>query len=151
MPCAKGATVVTGNKYLAAVTLHAFEQSAVDQGLQAWPTPRIWPWPVWLQAVWEEARVSGSEPASQFLLGPHQEQRVWEDIITESMTGQPLLQVAGVVRDAQQAWQLVQSWNIALSREQFHYNHDSASFFQWASKFENRCRGAGLAIERMPC
>ena len=136
----KGATVVTGNKHLAAVTLHAFEQSAVEQGLQAWPTPRIWPWPVWLQAVWEEARVSGSEPASQFLLGPHQEQRVWEDIITESMTGQPLLQVAGVVRDAQQAWQLVQSWNIALTREQFSYNHDSTSFFQWASKFENRCR-----------
>ncbi|MYB89914.1 MAG: hypothetical protein F4X93_08185 [Proteobacteria bacterium] len=139
----RGVTVVSGNKRLAAVTLRAFEQVALERGLEAWPTPRIWHWPVWLNNVWEEAVISGSVPTPAFLLTPQQERRIWEDIVTESLAGQPLQQVPGVVRGVQEAWQLIQSWHISLTRDGFRYNRDSFAFFQWASQFSTRCRERG--------
>ena len=66
----RGVTVVSGNKRLAAVTLRAFEQAALERGLEAWPTPRIWHWPVWLHNGWEEAVISGSVSGPAFLLTP---------------------------------------------------------------------------------
>lgn len=153
----RGVTVVSGNKRLAAVTLRTFEQAALERGLEAWPTPPIWHWPVWLKNVWEEAVISGDVPTPAFLLSPQQERRIWEDIVTESLARQPLQQVPGVVRGVQDAWQLVQSWCISLSREGFRYNRDSAAFFQWASRFDARCTergwlsGAGLAERLQEC
>ncbi len=139
----RGVPVVTGNKRLAAVTLRAYEQAALERGLDAWPTPPIWHWPIWLQNVWEEAVVSGGVPDPAFLLTSQQERRIWEDIVTESLAGQPLQQVPGVVRDVQEAWQLVQSWNLPLTRDGFRYNRDSFAFFQWATRFDARCRERG--------
>ena len=139
----RGVTVVSGNKRLAAVTLRAFEQAALERGLEAWPTPRIWHWPVWLHNVWEDAVISGSVSGPAFLLTPQQERRIWEDIVTESLAGEPLQQVPGVVHKVQEAWQLIHSWDIPLSREGFRYNRDSAAFFQWASRFDARCMERG--------
>ena len=47
----RGVTVVTGNKRLAGVTRQAFEQAAMDKGLEVWPTPDVLPWTAWLQRV----------------------------------------------------------------------------------------------------
>ena len=122
----RGVTVVTGNKRLAGATRQAFEQAAIDKGLEVWPTPDILPWAVWLQKLWEEAVISGGAPAPELLLTSQQEQRVWEDIITESVAEQPLQQVAGTVRRAQEAWQLMQSWLLPLDDAVFRHNSDSA-------------------------
>ena len=35
----RGVTVITGNKRLAGVTRQAFEQAAMDKGLEVWPNP----------------------------------------------------------------------------------------------------------------
>lgn len=146
----RGATVVTGNKRLAAVTRQAFEQAAVDKGLEVWSTPRVLPWSAWLQSVWEEAVVSGAAAPPELLLTPQQEQRIWEDIIIESMAEQPLQQVAGTVHQTQEAWQWVQSWQLSLTKKIFRYNRDSAAFFKWASGFEARCREKGwLPVARL--
>ena len=110
----RGVTVVTGNKRLAGVTRQAFEQAAMDKGLEVWPTPDVLPWTAWLQSAWEEAVVSGASPAPELLLTSQQEQRIWEDIITESVADQPLQQVTGTVRRAQEAWQLMQSWRLII-------------------------------------
>ncbi len=143
----RGVAVVTGNKRLAAVTLRIYEQAALERGLDAWPTPPIRHWPIWLQNVWEEAVVSGGVPAPAFLLAPQQERRIWEDIVTESLAGQPLQQVPGVVRGVQEAWKLIRSWNIPLTRDGFRYNRDSFAFYQWASQFDARCKERGWLSE----
>ena len=143
-------TVVTGNKRLAGVTRQAFEQAAMDKGLEVWPTPDVLPWTAWLQRVWEEAVVSGAAPAPELLLTSQQEQRIWEDIITESMADQPLQQVTGTVRRAQEAWQLMQSWRLSLNDAAFRYNSDSAAFWKWASRFEAKCTEKGwLPLARL--
>ena len=147
----RGVTVVTGNKRLAGATRQAFEQAAIDKGLEVWPTPDILPWAVWLQKLWEEAVISGGAPAPELLLTSQQEQRVWEDIITESVAEQPLQQVAGTVRRTQEAWQLMQSWLLPLDDVVFRHNSDSAAFLEWASKFEAKCTKKGwLPIARLP-
>ena len=146
----RGATVVTGNKRLAAVTHLAFEQAAIDKGSEVWPTPHILPWPAWLQDVWEEAVVSGAVPAPELLLTSQQERHIWEAIIIGSMAEQSLQQVTGTVHQAQEAWQLIQSWQLPLTGEVFRYNSDSAAFFKWASGFEARCKEKGwLPVARL--
>lgn len=128
----RGVTVVTGNKRFAGVTRQAFEQAAIDKGLEVWPTPDILPWTVWLQRFWEEAVVSGAAAAPELLLTSQQEQCIWEDIVTASVADQPLQQVTGTVRRAQEAWQLMQSWRLSLNVAVFRYNSDSTAFFEWA-------------------
>ncbi|MCY4641842.1 MAG: PD-(D/E)XK nuclease family protein [Gammaproteobacteria bacterium] len=139
----RGATVVTGNKRLATDVRETFEYAMAAAGLEAWPTPHVIPWPAWLQSVWEEVMVSGVLPDSGVLLTPHQEQRVWEDIITYSMSREPLQQVSGTVRLVQEAWRLVHSWQLPLTGDEFLYNRDSTAFSGWAAAFESRCRDEG--------
>ncbi len=134
-----GAPVITGNKRLAVSVRQAFDQAALGKGLVVWPTPPVLPWSSWLQQTWEDAVVSGTVPAPALLLTAQQEQRVWEDIISASLVDQPLQQVTGTVRRAQEAWQLLQSWRVPLDAAVFRYNDDSAAFWQWASRFEALC------------
>ena len=136
----RGATVVTANKRLAGVTLQIFEKANIDKGLEVWPTPKILPWSVWLQNTWEEAVLSGVLSAPKLLLTQQQELYIWKDIITEAFVDNPLQQVSGTARQAQQAWQLVQAWQVKLDTATFNYNSDSAAFKQWASTFELFCR-----------
>lgn len=146
----RGVTVVTGNKRLAGVTFQAFEKSAINNGLEAWPTPDILPWTAWLQRAWEEVVFSGVATAPELLLTSQQEQRIWEDIVTESAAGQHLQQVSGTVRHAQEAWQLIQSWRLSLTDATFRYNSDSTAFFEWASRFEAKCMEKGwLSLARL--
>lgn len=146
----RGVTVVTGNKRLAGVIRQAFERSALDKGLEVWPTPQVLPWTTWLQTIWEEAVISGASSAPGLLLTSQQEQRIWEDIINESLADQPLQQVNGTVRRAQEAWQLMQSWRLSLNEVPFRYNSDSAAFWEWASRFDAKCKKKGwLPIARL--
>jgi ATP-dependent helicase/nuclease subunit B len=139
----RGVTVVTGNKRLAGVIRQAFERSAMDKGLEVWPTPQVLPWTAWLQTTWEGAVISGASSAPELLLTSQQEQRIWEDIIAESVADQPLQQVTGTVRRAQEAWQLMQSWRLSLNEVVFRYNSDSVAFWEWASRFEAKCKKKG--------
>ena len=148
-----GATVVTGNNRLAAHTRRAFEGAARDRGRTAWPTPEVLPWTAWLRRTWEVAVVAGGVPAPALLLSAGQEQCLWEDILGQSLAGQPLVQVAGTVREAAEAWRLLQSWRLPLRETVFRYNSDSAVFWEWAREFEARCKrqdwlpGARIADE----
>ena len=133
-----GATVVTANKRLAGVTRQIIEKTNIDKGLEAWPTPKVMPWNIWLQNTWEEAIVSGRLAPPALLLTPQQELSLWNEIIINS-NGNPLLQTNGAARQAQQAWQLMQAWQIELDVDQFRYNDDSAEFKKWAIEFEKHC------------
>ena len=135
----RGASVVTANKRLAGVTRQIFENANLEKGLEVWPTPQIMPWNVWLQNTWEEAVISGvlAEPA--LLLTPQQELHIWKEIITKAFVDNPLLQVNGTARQAQQAWQLMQTWQLTLDTDAFSHNDDSKEFNKWASEFERLC------------
>ncbi|MCH9697470.1 MAG: hypothetical protein K0U68_05130 [Gammaproteobacteria bacterium] len=135
----RGVTVVTGNTRLAGAIREDYELSAMNNGLNVWLTPDIFPWTIWLQRVWGEAIVSGASLPDELLLTPQQEQRIWEDIIAESFLDQPLQQLSGTVKRAQEAWQLIQSWQLSLDQSVFRYNPDSVAFWNWASTFEVRC------------
>ncbi len=134
----RGATVVTANKRLAGVTRYIFENANLENGLEVWPTPQIMPWNVWLQNTWEEAVITGVLAEPSLLLTPQQELHIWKEIITES-TDNPLLQINGTARQAQQAWQLMQTWQLTLDADTFSHNDDSKEFNKWASKYETLC------------
>jgi len=135
----RGATIITANKRLAGVTRQLFERTNMDKGIEVWPTPQIFPWSVWLKKTWEEAVVSGILAAPALLLTPQQELCIWKNIITKALADAPLLQVNGTACQAQQAWQLMQAWQLALDATEFSYNRDSMAFNKWATEFEALC------------
>lgn len=153
----RGVTIVTGNNRLAAHTRQCYEKSAMAKGREVWPTPHILPWTTWLQNIWEDAVVSGELLAPQLLLTAQQEQYVWKEIISSSMSDHPLQQEAGTARQAQQAWQLMQAWQLEPDVATFNYNSDSTTFLQWTLAFESRCLNNGwlsasrLADELLRC
>lgn len=138
-----GVTVITGNTRLAKSLRQAFERRAVDRGLQVWTTPDLLPWQAWLQRCWEEVAFTGGVSASELLLTSHQELRIWEDIIradsNAANSARQLQQLVDTARHAQQAWQLLQLWQLPLDEAVFRYNDDSVAFYAWALRFESIC------------
>ena len=146
----RGATLVTANKRLAGVTRQIFEKANIDKGLEVWPTPKILPWSVWLQDLWEEAVVSGALVEQALLLTPQQELYIWKEKIAGS-EGSPLLDINGTARQAQQAWQLMQAWQLNLNEATFGLNSDSSEFYKWATAFENDCQNNNwLSMAKLP-
>ena len=135
----RGVTVLTGHKRLAGDLRQSFEFAEAGKGLEVWPTPQVMPWTDWLQGIWEEILVSGGISTHEHLLAPVQERHLWQDIIVDSMPEQPLQQVPGTVELVQEAWQLIHSWHLPLTRQRFRYNSDSEAFLNWAMKFNARC------------
>lgn len=135
----RGATLVTANKRLANVTRQVYEQANIKKGLEVWQTPDVYPWDVWLHNTWEEAVISGASAEPALLLSQQQELYVWKSIVNK-LTDNPLLQLAGTARQAQQAWRLMQEWQLSMATEVFSYNTDSAEFRKWASAFELQCQ-----------
>ena len=135
----RGATILTGHKRLAMVLRQSFELAEAGKGLEVWPTPQVMPWEDWLQGIWEEILVSSDISTHERLLTAIQERHLWQNIIVDSMSEQPLQQLAGTVELAQEAWQLVHSWHLPLTRQRFRYNSDSEAFLNWAMKFNARC------------
>ncbi len=135
----RGVTILTGHKRLARALRQSFEYAEASKGLEVWPTPQVMPWTDWLQGIWEEILVSGGVSTREHLLTPVQERHLWQDIIVDSMPEQPLQQIPGTVELVQEAWQLIHSWHLPLTRQRFRYNSDSEAFLNWAMKFNARC------------
>ena len=141
----RGVTIVTGNKRLAIATRQNFEQSAIEnKKLEAWLTPDIVPWNVWLQRIWEDVFIqTPAFSTPERLLTLQQEHVIWNNIISDCLTDHPLQHLSATISRAQQAWQLIQSWQLPLDQAVFQYNNDSQEFWKWASRFETICKDHG--------
>ena len=135
----KGALLLTANKRLAESCRRLYEQAQLEKGHAVWPTPQIMPWSAWLQTLWE-AVIINTEQALPMVLNTAQEQLLWKQVISESLKDNPLQQINSTLRRAQQAWQLLQSWQLPLSSGVFSVNSDTAAFYQWANAFTRLCR-----------
>jgi len=134
---AAGSTIISSNARLARLLLQDFEEQQKAQGETAWQTPDVLPINVWCQREWETAVLSQHASVPSILLTPDQELHVWTSIITDSTNG--LLRVAATAKQAQQAWALLQAWQVACLKLHFNHNEDSQAFFSWAKTFDQQC------------
>ena len=132
-----GMQVVTANIRLSRALQTEFEHRAIMRGLQAWATPEILQWSVWLNNAWQDAVLSGELSAQESLLSTEQVQYIWASIIAASSV--PVLRVEATARQVSAAWQLLQDWQCGRKWEDYLGNIDTREFYHWSDEFEARC------------
>jgi ATP-dependent helicase/nuclease subunit B len=130
-------TVITANHRLANNLREQFDSLQMVSGKHAWPSPDILPLNAWIERCWQQCG------DSRVVTNSFQEQLIWEGIIRDSNWGNTLLQISATAKSANQAWQLLQQWNLSLDVLQ-NYNHtDSQAFVDWAQQFLKLCKQQG--------
>ena len=102
--------VLTANRRLAGIVRqdYAVQQQIHDR--QVWETPTILPLQTWLQNLWRSHPLESDQ-----LLTPLQERQLWSDIIQETChSTYPLLHVDNTVQLVQQAWELLNHWDVII-------------------------------------
>lgn len=149
-------TVITPNARLAASLVAEFNRHQLARGLSSWSTPDILPFNAFVERMHEDALYSSraaSGPGVPGLLGPAEEQHLWQDIIEQSPWGGQLLSHAQAAAQCRSSWQLAHAWRIAgaivdagsddnawLTDMQ---GEDARAFGQWARAYVARTTRAG--------
>ena len=133
-----GYTLITPTSRLARYLQYRFADIQIREGKKVWETPDIIPWNAWVQRFWEELAIQHN--LDLVLLSTQQQLLVWQDIISKSAFANQLLQPANTAKQAMQAWQLCQQWEITESPEDLYINVDAFAFQQWANTYQQRCK-----------
>ncbi len=131
-----GATVITASRRLARVLTAEFHAHQREQGRSVWNTPDILPLDAFLKRCWSNYVWAG-RPSST-LLGPLQEQVVWEQVIRDSPAGDSLLRLPETARQAMETWQLIQAYRLPVDGR-FEATDDWSAFAAWSRAFRKRC------------
>ena len=98
-----------------------------------WPSRVILPLTTWLQQLWEQYAEQG------ILLSSWQEFNLWQQIITQD-SDTVIINTVKTVQLAQQAWQLLNTWQIDCDSLDAMANTDIATFKLWAQQFNALCQ-----------
>ena len=136
-----GALLLTASARLAGWMRAEYARAQQAAG-RRWPTPSIYPLPVWLERCWRDG-----EGGDGLLLSPFQEQWLWEDAIRRSEFSAgveaALLDVAATARAAAAAWGLAQAWALPWDGTEWRQNEECAAFYGWALEVAGQCRRQG--------
>ncbi len=128
---AKGATTITANQRLARFRLKQYEQLQINQNKQAWTTPHICHWQVWLQQQW-------LNHGKGLLLSQQQEALLWRDVVAEDEST-PVLNVKSLSKQAMEAWQILADYFIdpacLLSGGEEH-----TALYRWAKEVQHKAQ-----------
>lgn len=134
--------LITVNNRLAQALHLRHDRAQAASGKQVWATPDITPWHVWLQQGYEQLIDSGF--TRRILLNPHQERLLWERVVRHSREGENLLRPAAAARTAQQAWQLVQDWQLSNAQLQQQAAEETRAYLAWQTHFADICARQSL-------
>jgi len=150
----EGATVVTGNNRLARQLSLEYSRAKRAEKLNAWQTPDVMPWGVFLTQLWNEARLNSQPSAetAESLLNQHQSRLLWESVIDRSGAITVTARPAALARLASRSWRLMQQWQISLPQlQQTAYSPDQKAFVNWASLFRQELeQGSWLTEDELP-
>lgn len=142
---AQGHTLITPTGRLSRYLQHQYARRQLAAGRMCWETPEVLPWGGWLQKYLDElAMGQGTE---HVLLGPHQQQFLWREVISRSPQGKRLLQPATTARETMIAWSLCRKWLIPIFADDIYLNEDAFAFRQWADAYQKLCDKNGWTDE----
>jgi hypothetical protein len=95
-----------------------------------WESPDIIPRNAWLERVWQEC-VYRDPVATPLLLGPSQEQALWEQAIAASDPDNVLLDLPATASEAARAWDLVHSWEDRIQGAELGGLRDAEADLEW--------------------
>jgi ATP-dependent helicase/nuclease subunit B len=133
-----GGLVITASDRAARALQAAYHQRRQEEGLNAWPAPRIQHWDSFIQSAWEERTRD-----ARLLLNPAQEQALWANIISKDR------RLATVLEGPRHrlATMAVQAHEFLCSYAPRYLNPgartgwdaDAGAFSRWLSAFDDIC------------
>lgn len=133
-----GCPLLTVNKRLASELRHAYDQQQLAAGRRAWPSADILPWNAWLQRLYEQ--LLDSAFTDRDLLSPHQEKRLWQQIVADTPDIPELLRPAAAAESARSSYALLQQWQLGQHPLASLGSDQTRSFLAWRDRFEDRLR-----------
>jgi len=130
-------TLLTVNNRLAQELHKRYDQHQAALGKRVWPTPDIKPWSAWLRQSYEHLIDSGL--TTRVLLNQHQERLLWERVVRNSREGANLLRPSAAARTAQQAWQLVNDWQLEHDQLLADASEETRIYLGWQQAFSDIC------------
>jgi len=135
---AQGYTCVTPTKRLSHYLQSQYAALQIEAGKQAWVTPDILSWSGWLHRLWED--ISTLQQSDQYVLKPHQQQSIWQQIVGTSHYAKQLLRPETTAKQAMAAWSLCYQWKLPLFSDAVYLNEDARAFQSWAKEYEKQCK-----------
>ncbi|MGD2119649.1 MAG: PD-(D/E)XK nuclease family protein [Chromatiales bacterium] len=133
-----GALLLTANKRLGNRLSSDYADWQMQQEQSVWPSPQILPLGAWLNQQLENLIDQGN--CELQLLSAEQEKLLWQDIIEQDTEQHYLMPATSMANNLQQAWQLIQQWQIAQSDLQQIDSPESLALQRWLLEFRRRCR-----------
>jgi ATP-dependent helicase/nuclease subunit B len=134
---ARGATVVTPNRRLAAAVRRAFDLSQSQSGRAAWPAADVLPWNAWLSRTFRDAFFKGA--TRQLLTTPQQGRFLWWRVLEHSAEAPSLLGLAATADAALEAWQMAHAWRLLPALRNMPLAEEGEAFLRWAASYERAC------------
>lgn len=127
--------VLTANQRLAQVIRQKYDQEQAR--LKIWESPQVIPFQSWLSAIWQTQDFD-----FDIVLAPNQERELWAKIIGVSRRQlYPLLNVAKTTQLVQEAWQLLNNWQISLADlKSATTSLETKQFIDWVEEFIACCQ-----------
>ncbi len=101
--------VITASRRLSRVLKPEYGKQQIALGHEAWRTPNIRFLDDWLSSI-----VESTPETLPIILNGHASAIIWERCLT-GQTGDQLLNIGGLVRQARQSWQRLHDWRVPIS------------------------------------
>jgi ATP-dependent helicase/nuclease subunit B len=135
---AGGVAVLTPNLRLAQSLQSELDALHAAAGDTSWEAPDILPFGGFVVRCHEEALYSPRGPAIPALLGPAEEQILWEEALRASRWRDRLLAIPATAALAAEAWKIAHAWRIEGAIGDWAGNEDSEAFAAWRQHYERR-------------
>ncbi len=135
-------TLIAANARLGRQLRREYAAERRRQGAQVWESPDVIPRNAWIERAWLEC-VYRDPVSTPLLLGPWQEQALWEQAIAESDADNVLLDLPATASEAARAWDLVHSWEARIDPAEFAGLRDPEAYLEWMRRVETRLRDQG--------
>lgn len=149
----EGHMLVTGNSRLARVLTAQYGAWLMQQGKRHWRSPDILPWAAWLDTLWEQAGLQGTEGTSFPVPGREQLLSLWENVLVEPQHAGALLRPQALAAQAMETRRIAVEWGLDFEHPAWQGDPDEnhVVFQRWNRAFEALCRHQGwLAPEHRP-
>ena len=127
-----GATILTPNERLSRFFTQNYHLVQEKTGKKAWPNPIVLSFNRFIEQQWQKISYHHATPS---ILNESQAWLLWQKIIQTNNAA--LLHTHSSVALAQQAWRLLQQWQIDIAHPAFNEHANTACFSQWAKQFAN--------------
>ena len=125
--------IVTPNERLCREFSRTYNEAQIAQGRRAWERPKV----ISLQRYFLNDAMDN--PIGPHLLSRDAEFVLWQELADANATHLTSL--------AQDAWRLLQQWQIDLEDVRFQHTHNGRTLQRWATRFRQRLREANLITE----